>query len=165
MDVSDFGRKGLSFKCLTDTEQDSIVAKFQRYVGANPDGQFGKQTYLKAIANQIKFGSKWEEYKFTKGAVEKLCGWLNAESQPWSILDGKVVATRRPTKKKSINEKPPGLPGDQGSDPTPAGPPSSLTPGAKGAGRPAEMEESLSFNDNKKLNEAKTLFNKLLKNL
>jgi peptidoglycan hydrolase-like protein with peptidoglycan-binding domain len=52
--------------------------------------------------------------------------------------------------------------------PAPAGSPLPTGPGsgAKGAGRPVEdFKESLSFNDKKKISEAKTLFNKLLKNL
>ena len=85
-----FSQSGKSFTCTGDTAANSIVAKYQRYVGAFPDGKFGKNTYLLGQKKaDSKLPSPWENYKDSSGA-NNICSWLKRPGQPWANEDGKT---------------------------------------------------------------------------
>lgn len=100
-----WSRRGLSFKCPNDTDNNSVVAKFQRYIGAFPDGKFGKNTYNKAVDFGVEIPSAWYIYKRDPDGVSKLCGWLNQTNQPWADKNGKV---RKGSKPKVLQPPEPG---------------------------------------------------------
>ena len=153
-----------SFGCK-DVES---VRLWQGYLGVIKDGKIGFNTLAAAMKKEPelhKFGIKVymevdENGNPTESALrlqQSLCNFLSnpAKKQQHEKNQARV---KKPSQKKKIK---PSTPTSYGADPTPAGPGGS---GASGAGSPA-LEESRNFYDNKKLNEAKQLFDKLLKRI
>lgn len=101
--------KTQSIRCGGDTRKDSIVAKYQRYVGVYPDGAFGKKTYAagKNKGGDAALPDTWESY-FTGDAntsAKRICTWLRTPGKSWSVLDGTIkIPTKRRKKKAPVAE-------------------------------------------------------------
>lgn len=161
-DSGEFGKAGKSFTCKGDTADSSIVAKFQRYVGTTPDGQFGRNTYNTAVKKGINFGSTWEEYSKTPTGASNLCNWLKTSGQPWENQEEKI-------KKNVIKKKTEPTPTSPENPPEQYNPPPAGTGGlASRAGAGALdsdniYEESYNFYDKLKVDNAKLIYERLFK--
>lgn len=159
-----FGKKGLSFKCTGDITADSIVAKYQRYVGAFPDGEFGRNTYaLGQKKSDSKLPDTWAAYSKSKNKNENvlnICNWLKRSDKPWADLSGKI---RKKIKKKVA---PPTESTTETPNPEPPEETPSVDRGIPG-GRFARTVETFEESWNKRLQTAYTndIFERLVRSI